>query len=65
MQLKPKFRRAQVLSDWIERENVLTPDEASAERACHRLLVNITRPAPSAWMFALADALAPREGGAP
>ena len=65
MKLNPEFRRAQVLSDWIEREHVLSPVEIGAERAHHRLLVEITRPpAPSAWMFALADALALREGGA-
>ena len=61
----PKFRAAQVLADWIQPANRLTPTEIGAERATHRLLVEITRPTPGYWMRALAHAIATGDGGAP
>ena len=63
--LNPYFRAAQVLADWIEPENRLTPTEIGAERAHHRLLVEFTRPTPGYWMRALAHAIATGERGAP
>lgn len=58
MYLNPRFRAAQVLSDWIDPENLLTDVEASVERQFNSFLVGLFRPKPSELQLALVSVLA-------
>ena len=57
MENTQKIFDAQALSDWVDPANWLTPTEAHVEAAYHRLLINITRPAPSQMMLAFVAVL--------
>ena len=58
MYSNPRFRAAQVVSDWIDPENLLTGAEARAERQFHHFLESLCRPKPSPLAVALACVLA-------
>ena len=45
--LDPQFRAAQILTDWVEPLNRLTPSEIGAERATHLLFVEKAYPSAS------------------
>ena len=46
------------LNPWVDDAHRMTRDESLREAASYTLLVELTRPEPSGWMFALASALA-------
>ena len=47
-----RISAAQALSPWIDPVNLLTGAEVRVERAYHKLLIEICRPAPSEMMRA-------------